>query len=112
MNHADSITDDSTETKPKSQHDSAKYGLLQKLMSWDSHDPQDNTNYTTAQVSTFFTITVTRNFAYGTSVSWNVHDPNSTTKQASEFPREPYHTNLLMENSLPVTLHRHQMTHN
>ena len=29
--------------------------------------------------------TVPRNFAYGTSMSWNAHDPNYMTAQASTF---------------------------
>ena len=57
-NHSDLIPSDSKNIKPKNQHDLDKYCLLHKIMSWNSHDSQANTNDTTAQSSTFSTRTM------------------------------------------------------
>ena len=90
MNHANSIRTDSnhansTKIEPTNQHNLGDYHLLHKIMSWNSHDPQANTNYVTPQSSKISMRTLPHNFARGTIVLWNTHNPKYTTAQASTF---------------------------
>ena len=71
------------------------------MMSWNSHDPQANTNSTTAQASTFSMRTVPHNFSYSTSMSWNAHDPNSMTSQASTFSMKTVQHNFTYGTQFP-----------
>ena len=100
-NNSDFITSDSLNIEPTNQYDLANYHLLQKLMTWNWHDPQ---------ASTFSTRTVPRNFTYQRQFpSYPPHPPppndlsspanftpknnstpcNSPSKPISHVPNEP-----------------------